>query len=80
MSIDSVPKVLGRHGVKPSEGSVHVDMVPAELVEQALSRKEGKLASNGSLVVGPASTPAAAPRTASLWTRPRFTTPSHGAT
>ena len=51
MSIDSVTKVLGRHGVKPSEGSVHVDMVPAELVEQALSRKEGKLASNGSLVV-----------------------------
>mgnify|MGYP002224396577 CR=1 FL=1 len=51
MSIDSVTQVLDRYGVNAAEGSVHVDMVPAELVEQALAHHEGKLASNGSLVV-----------------------------
>ena len=51
MSIDSVTQVLDRYGVNAAEGSVHVDMVPAELVEQALAHHEGKFASNGSLVV-----------------------------
>ena len=51
MSTTSVTQVLADHGVHAAEGSIHVDMVPAELVECALARKEGKLASNGSLVV-----------------------------
>ena len=51
MSTTSVTQVLADHGVHAAKGSVHVDMVPAELVECALARKEGKLASNGSLVV-----------------------------
>lgn len=51
MSTTSVTQVLAGHGVHTAEDSIHVDMVPAELVECALARKEGKLASNGSLVV-----------------------------
>lgn len=51
MSTTSVTQVLAGHGVHTAEGSVHVDMVPAELVECALACKEGKLSSNGSLVV-----------------------------
>lgn len=51
MSTDSVTNVLEGHGVHAGAGSIHLDMVPAELVEEALTRKEGRLASNGSLVV-----------------------------
>ena len=33
MSTTSVTQVLADHGVHAAKGSVHVDMVPAELVE-----------------------------------------------
>lgn len=51
MATDSVTKVLEGYGVHAGADSIHLDMVPAELVEEALAHHEGKLASNGSLVV-----------------------------
>ena len=51
MSTDSVSQVLAHFGIAAGEDNVHVDLAPAVLVENALTRNEGKLASNGSLVV-----------------------------
>ena len=81
MSTTSVTQVLAGHGVHTAEGSIHVDMVPAELVECALARK--RRASSPPTARSwsrPASTPGAAPRTALWWTPPTCTTRSPGAT
>ncbi len=51
MATDSDNKVLEGYCVQAGADSIHLDMVPAELVEEALAHHEGKLASNGSLVV-----------------------------
>lgn len=65
MSIDSVTQVLDRYGVNAAEGSVHVDMVPAELVELALAHHEASSPPTAPSWSKPASTPVAAPRTVS---------------
>ena len=80
MATDSVTKVLEGYGVHAGADSIHLDMVPAELVEEALAHHEGKLASTAPSWSKPANTPAAAPRIASWWTPPTCTTPSPGAT
>ena len=59
--------------------AVYRNLTPAQLTEHALRRGEGTLSNTGALVVKPASTPAAAPTTSSLWTPPACMTTSPGA-